>query len=211
MKLPLPLLLAACVALTTVYALAQPASTERPATPTKTGPASQAGEGAKPSDAAQPPPASAAATGAAATPGKPAVVAQVSENSQAAPVEADWDARADAWFESEDPKARRKQMRQITKALKQSCFYCHTRGFKGYHENKLISQQMMAMSAEHGVECKECHVGKKGLTELGETAQHMWRLVHEKKVFCDHCHVPQKRFQELTPEGKAFKAEGQKE
>ena len=148
-----------------------------------------------------------AATGGA--PAQPEAKKAV-ETAKAAPVESDWSARAQKWFKSADAKDRRKEMRAATRALKQSCFYCHTKGFKGYQDNLLISQQMMALSAEHGVACNECHAGKRELTELGETAQHMWKLVHKKKVFCEHCHTPQKRFAELTEAGKAFKAEGEK-
>ncbi len=121
----------------------------------------------------------------------------------------DWQKRSMAWFgEAQTPKAQRKAMRQFTKALRRPCKYCHTRDFKGWTDPqlRLISQQMMALSVEHKVSCKECHKGKKGFTELGEKAQPMWDLAREKGVSCEHCHVPGKRFEELTKAGKEHKA-----
>lgn len=120
---------------------------------------------------------------------------------------ADWKARADAWFgEAKDEKARRKAMRSFTKALKRPCKYCHTTDFKGWQDEqlRLLSQQMMAISVEHGVECKDCHKGRTGFTEFGEKAQPMWQIARDKGVGCEHCHVPKKRFAELTPEGLKF-------
>ena len=68
------------------------------------------------------------------------------------PLESNWHERASQWFDQADPKSRRKQMRQMTRALKQPCRYCHTPDFKDFTDKKLISQQMMAISAEHDVE-----------------------------------------------------------
>ena len=192
------------VCLTALYAVADPYTPTSTPAPTKTEATPP------PAPKAAPTPAPTTDKAKAESPGKDAKATMDDQTVQPAPVEADWHARAEKWFSSSDLKVRRKEMRAATKALKQSCFYCHTRGFKGYKDNKLISQQMMAMSAEHDVTCADCHAGKRELTEMGETAQHMWRLVQKKKVFCEHCHTPHKRFAELTPEGKAFKAEGQK-
>lgn len=192
------------VSLTALYAVADPYTPTSTPVPTKTDAAPSSDTKAAPTAAK---PVEAKAAEAQKPEAKPTMDDQTVKP---APVESDWHARAEKWFSSTDPKVRRKEMRAATKALKQSCFYCHTKGFKGYHDNKLISQQMMAMSAEHDVSCADCHAGKRELTEMGETAQHMWRLVQKKKVFCEHCHTPHKRFAELTPAGKAFKAEGQK-
>ncbi|MEE2757119.1 MAG: hypothetical protein VYA30_10680 [Myxococcota bacterium] len=127
---------------------------------------------------------------------------------KAAPVDSDWHGRAEKWFTSTDKKERRKAMRQFTRALRKPCKFCHTTDFKGYTDRLLISQQMMAMTVEHGVECKDCHAGKDGFTKMGQTSEKMWQLVHKKKVFCEHCHVPKNRFQKLTPEGQLFKDSG---
>ena len=126
--------------------------------------------------------------------------------SEPLPLESNWHERASKWFEQADPGARRKQMRQMTRALKQPCRYCHTPDFKDFTAKKLISQQMMAISAEHDVACKDCHLGKKVLSELGKTAQKMWQLSIQKEVSCEHCHKPQSKFKALTRAGKAFKA-----
>lgn len=122
----------------------------------------------------------------------------------------DWRPRAMAWFTTEGDKARRKEMRKLTRALRQPCKYCHTVDFTGYTEKRLVSQQMMALSAEHGVQCAECHAGKEKLTELGEASLPMFDLARERKVFCDHCHVKQKRFEALTEAGKKYKREQDK-
>ena len=122
-----------------------------------------------------------------------------------APIESNWRDRALKWFKTATPKERRKEMRAVSRALKKPCKYCHTRDFKGFTQNRLITQQMMALSTEHGVECSECHAGRGKFTSLGEKARPMWKLVHRKKVFCGHCHTKQSKFQELTVQGKAFK------
>ena len=130
------------VSLTALYAVADPYTPTSTPVPTKTDVEAKAAEAQK-------------------TEAKPTMDDQTVKP---APVESDWHARAEKWFSSTDPKVRRKEMRAATKALKQSCFYCHTKGFKGYHDNKLISQQMMAMSAEHDVSCADCHAGKRELS-----------------------------------------------
>ena len=122
----------------------------------------------------------------------------------ALPIESDWKARADAWFDTSDDAGRRKEMRAVTRALRQPCRYCHTPDFTGYTDKRLVSQQMMALSAEHGVECADCHAGKDALTPLGQKAAPMWALAREKKVFCGACHVKHQRFGALTERGKRF-------
>ena len=116
-------------------------------------------------------------------------------------------ARAHAWFDSDNVKERRKQMRQMTRALKQPCKYCHTAGFKGYTDRHRISLEMMVMSAEHDVQCGECHVGKKALTPLGLQAAKMIKVSQQLKVECNHCHVQQNKFKVLTPHGEVYRAE----
>lgn len=120
------------------------------------------------------------------------------------PVEADWRARSEAWFTAKDEPARRQEMRAVTRALRQPCRYCHTPDFTGYTDKRLISQQMMALSAEHGVTCAECHAGRDGLTPLGQRAAPMWALAREKETFCGTCHVKHRRFEALTPAGDRF-------
>lgn len=120
------------------------------------------------------------------------------------PIEADWSARAQKWFSSTDLTGRRKEMRTMTRALKQPCRYCHTPDFKGYTDKRLISQQMMAISAEYQVACSDCHSGKVDMTPMGQIAQKMWALAHKKKVECRHCHEAGAGFLNLTDAGKAF-------
>lgn len=131
-------------------------------------------------------------------------------NSEALPVAADWKARADAWFESKDAEARKKQMRAVTRAMRQPCKYCHTPDFTGYTDKLRVSQQMMALTAEHGVPCADCHAGKNQLTDLGVTSQAMWTIAREKKVFCEECHVKGERFGKLTPAGERYQPEWEK-
>ncbi len=131
-------------------------------------------------------------------------------NSEALPVAADWKARAGAWFESADNEARKKQMREVTRALRQPCKYCHTPDFTGYTDKLLISQQMMALTAEHRVPCGDCHAGKNQLTDLGVTSQAMWTVAREQKVFCEACHVKGERFGKLTPAGERYKPKWEK-
>lgn len=143
---------------------------------------------------AKPAPAAEAATPDTATPATP----------EALPVDADWRARAMAWFTAADDAGRREEMRAITRALRQPCRYCHTPDFTGYTEKRLVSQQMMALSAEHGLKCEDCHAGKTELTPLGLSSAPMWALAREKKTFCGTCHVKHARFEQLTEEGRRF-------
>ena len=48
----------------------------------------------------------------------------------------------------------------MTRALKQPRKYCHTAGFKGYTDRHQVTLEMMALSVEHDVECKDCHLAK---------------------------------------------------
>ncbi|MGB0645559.1 MAG: hypothetical protein ACPGQS_00215 [Bradymonadia bacterium] len=110
-------------------------------------------------------------------------------------------ARAHAWFESNELKERRTQMRQMTRALRQPCKYCHTSGFKGYTDKHKVSLEMMALSAEHSIRCDDCHAGKEKLTDIGHKAHEMMRLSKEMGVTCEHCHIPASKFKSLTPSG----------
>lgn len=112
--------------------------------------------------------------------------------------------RAQAWFESDDKKKRRLQMRQMTRALKQPCKYCHTAGFKGYTDRHTVSLEMMALSAEHDLRCDECHAGKKALTETGKQARKMKQVSQDLGVQCTHCHIPLQKFKLLTSEGEIY-------
>jgi hypothetical protein len=90
----------------------------------------------------------------------------------------------------------------MSKPLKRSCYYCHQKSFKGYVEAQyLISLQMMAISAEQGLSCADCHLGRRGLTELGAQSLIQWRYSHEKGLDCSDCHQPKGRFRSLTPRG----------
>lgn len=138
--------------------------------------------------------------------------APVSPETQPITVEGvDWHARAEAWFvaPSTEPKARRKEMKQMTKALKRPCRYCHSKDFKSYPDErlKLVTQQMMVISKEHDVTCKGCHSGRGLFTHMGEESKGMWKLSAEKGVLCDHCHTPSTRFEKLTAAGEAFAKE----
>ena len=118
----------------------------------------------------------------------------------------DFKARGEAWFtDHTDATARRAEMRSITAALKQPCRHCHTPAFDGYTDRLPISRQMMALSAEHGVACADCHQGKADYTELGRKSVQMWQLSHEQGVFCDACHLPGAKFEKLSPAGEKFK------
>ena len=122
------------------------------------------------------------------------------------PIESDWRARAMHWFTSTETKKQRKEMRTATRALRQPCRYCHTPDFKGYTDKRLVTQQMMALSAEHGVTCTDCHNGKNTFTKMGETAQKMWSLSRQEKIFCDGCHIKGKAFKLLNEFGEKYKA-----
>lgn len=121
--------------------------------------------------------------------------------------QSDWQARSMAWFKSapDDKKGQRKEMRQATRALRKACKHCHSTDFKRYKDNRLISQQMMALSAEHDVKCGDCHSGRETLTEMGEASVAMFELSRKKQVSCEHCHPIGKRFETLNVEGKAQK------
>lgn len=115
-----------------------------------------------------------------------------------------WKQSAQTWYISSSLVDKRRQMREMSRPLKRPCYYCHTRNFKAYVESTyLISLQMMAVSAEQGVKCKDCHQGQRGLTELGAKSLIQWRYAvkHHKK--CSDCHAPNGRFKKLTSEGKA--------
>ena len=115
----------------------------------------------------------------------------------------DWQRRAGAWFKSDEQSARRRQMRQISRALKRPCSACHTRGFKGYTDPSLkrLTLQMMSLSAERGRGCADCHQGRRGLSALGEESRHCWRLAERRALFCESCHLPGPSFRKLTPLG----------
>ena len=100
-----------------------------------------------------------------------------------------WQQRAQAWFTHPDAKSRRKQMRGLTRTLKVKCYTCHTKGFKGYvDEMYLISLQMLAISNEFQIECKQCHIGKKGLSHLGAISYVMWKYSVDQQKECNDCH-----------------------
>lgn len=161
--------------------------------------------GAEPGPAS-PPPAPASAPAGAARPAErgPIVLKPGAPGHDAAAL--DFKARGEAWFTNHtDATARRAEMRTITAALKQPCRHCHTPAFDGYTDRLPISRQMMALSAEHGVTCADCHVGKTDLTDLGRKSVQMWQLSHEQGVFCDACHLPGAKFEKLSPAGEKFK------
>ena len=117
----------------------------------------------------------------------------------------DWKARALAWFKSTDEKARRKEMRPAGRAIRRACRYCHTADFKGYKANRLISQQMMALSADFKVPCKGCHSGRGTFTPLGKASLPMWDVSRETSKFCNDCHpTTDPTFEALTPAGEVF-------
>lgn len=115
----------------------------------------------------------------------------------------DWRKRAAAWYNTDDIKSRRRQMRDMSRPLKQACYYCHTRNFKEYVESTyLISLQMMAISAEQGLACKDCHIGQRALNALGAKSLIQWRYAVEQQKDCADCHEPKGQFKRLTAEGK---------
>ena len=118
-----------------------------------------------------------------------------------------WRERAQAWYRDAEITRRRRQMREMSRPLKRACYYCHTRSFKGYvDETYLISLQMMAISAEQGVSCAECHQGRRALTALGAKSLIQWRYAAESGRDCRDCHRPKGRFRELTAEGAQARA-----
>ena len=120
----------------------------------------------------------------------------------------EWRSRAVTWYHSDDLKSRRRQMREMSRPLKQPCYYCHKRSFKGYVEKRyMIGLQMMAVSAEQSVKCSDCHVGKRGLTRMGAISLIQWRYAAEKKMDCSDCHLPQQQFKSLNERGLRSKVE----
>lgn len=114
-----------------------------------------------------------------------------------------WQKRAHTWYKDEDIKARRRQMRQMSRPLNRACYYCHTRRFKGYVESTyLMSLQMMAMSAEQDLSCKDCHIGQRALNELGAKSLIQWRYAVDHQKDCRDCHEAKGKFKRLTAEGK---------
>ena len=113
--------------------------------------------------------------------------------------------RASAWFKSTDKKARRKEMRAMTRALKQPCKYCHTAGFKGYTDRHKISLEMMVLSVEDDVECKDCHIGKTELSPMGQIAKTMQSIAEKEDAHCNDCHNERSKFKLLTPRGEQYK------
>lgn len=119
----------------------------------------------------------------------------------------DWHERGEKWFTSEDEKERKAQMKEASRSLKRPCKFCHTEDFDGFvdENRKLLVQQMMALSVENGLQCKDCHDGRDKMTKLGEEAHEMFKVAREKKVFCDECHKTDKsKFENLTEKGKKF-------
>jgi len=171
--------------------LADPYTPTVPAVPTPSATTTDAAKKAATSEPSTPTP--------QASPKKP--------ESTAVPIKSNWRERAMKWFTAGDVKGQRKEMRKATRALKKPCRHCHSRDFKSYTDKRLIAQQMMALSVEHGVQCEDCHGGRDTMTEMGRKAVHMWKLAHDKGVFCEHCHVPAKKFGELTQAGQEFKDE----
>jgi len=122
----------------------------------------------------------------------------------------DWDERADKWFTSKEEKERKAQMKEASRSLKRPCKFCHTEDFDGFvdESRKVMVQQMMALSVEHGVQCKDCHDGRDKMTKMGDEAHEMFEVAAEKKVFCDECHQKNdSKFEDLTEKGKKFKDE----
>lgn len=114
-----------------------------------------------------------------------------------------WHKRAEAWYTSSDVKQRRRQMREMSRPLKRSCYYCHTRNFKDYiEETYLISLQMMAISVEQDLSCKDCHIGQRALNTLGAKSLIQWRYTVNQNKDCTDCHEEKGKFKRLTDEGK---------
>ena len=131
-------------------------------------------------------------------------LALIPENGQVlGGTEAAWKDRAMAWYQSDQIKARRRQMREMSRPLKRSCYYCHTRDFKGYEQSTyLISLQVMAVSAEQNVACSDCHLGRRGLSELGAKSLIQWRFTVREGLDCRTCHAPGGKFKKLTERGE---------
>lgn len=137
-----------------------------------------------------------------------------------------WHERAQAWFKAgkDDEKGRKDQMKEAGKAIKRPCKFCHdvsddsAEGMEVWRKfyvdapksaMKPVTQQMMALSAEQGVPCNDCHAGKDKMTELGEKAEKFYKVAREKQVFCDECHKAGSKFKEegLTDAGKKYHEE----
>ena len=108
-----------------------------------------------------------------------------------------WHAEAQKWYKKDDISSKRLQMRDMTRALKRSCYYCHTRNFKDYTQVKEISLQMMAISHQHQITCADCHQGHKGLTLVGSKSLLMWRYSVTQEKQCQDCHQAQAQFKKL--------------
>ena len=114
--------------------------------------------------------------------------------------------RASAWFKTTDKKSRRKEMRAMTRALKQPCKYCHSQGFRGYTDRHKISLEMMVLSVENDVECKDCHIGKTELSPMGLIAKRMEKIAKQEGADCSDCHNEKSKFKSLTPRGELYKS-----
>ena len=68
---------------------------------------------------------------------------------------------------------------------------------------------MMAISKEFNTECKQCHVGSKGLSSFGALSSIMWEYSIDHQKECTDCHLPSKLdqlpFKNLTTEGQQTK------
>jgi hypothetical protein len=121
-----------------------------------------------------------------------------------------WRDRAMAWFSANQAETQRQEMRALSKSIQYGCFDCHTKGFKGYLENRLISQQMMAISVENGVGCEHCHIGALGLNEAGVKSKKMWQWSIELQRDCLFCHEEKQGFKKLNGEGEKYKGDWEK-
>jgi hypothetical protein len=108
-----------------------------------------------------------------------------------------WQKKSQAWYTDHDPMKRRKQMREMTRALKRSCYYCHTRNFKRYTEVKDITLQMMVISHQQQIKCADCHQGQRGLTKVGALSLLMWRYSVSQNKQCHDCHQERSQFKKL--------------
>ena len=69
----------------------------------------------------------------------------------------------------------------------------------------------MALSSEFKIQCKECHLGKKGLTRLGAYSYAMWQYSIQNDKECTECHQveqapsPSSVFKRLTDRGQQSK------
>jgi hypothetical protein len=121
-----------------------------------------------------------------------------------------WQERALTWFSSTKIEDQRTEMRVLSKSIQYGCFDCHTKGFKGYLPNQLISQQMMAIAVENDVKCEYCHIGSLGLNQIGVKSQKMWKWSIELGKDCLFCHEEKQRFKKLNAEGEKYKGDWEK-